>query len=198
MPASSQNCSWIQARIEAYVDGELHGDELSAVEGHLAACDSCSRELDLARSLVNELRALPALECPETVAEEAAARAGAYPGQRESTNKWFDRLRGRLGGISVLVPRPAMAAVIVVIVAATVFVLTQHEQSPLKIGQNGSELTEKDVELAKLDVQLAFAYLGKYSRRTGEIIRKDIIAERVMKPVGKTIVDPIYPFPRDE
>jgi hypothetical protein len=59
-------------------------------------------------------------------------------------------------------------------------------------------LTEKEAELAKLDVMLAFAYLGKYSRRTGEIITKDVIGERVMKPVGKSVVDPMYPFPREQ
>jgi hypothetical protein len=96
-------------------------------------------------------------------------------------------------------PRPAMAAMVLIIVAATVFVLSQHEQSPFNHDEPEAPfLTEKDAELAKLDVMLAFAYVGKYSRKTGEIIKKDVIEERVMKPVEKSVVAPIYPFPREK
>ena len=195
MRASGENCSWTQDRIDAHVDGELHGDELGAFEDHVEGCETCRRELALARSLVSELRALPSLECPDRVVDEAAARAGADTTGIART--WRDRLRDRLAAKPVFVPRPAMAAVLVVIVAATVFVLLQHEQSPFN-GDVTVALTEQEAELAKLDVMLAFAYLGKYSRRTGEIISKDVIGERVMKPVGKSIVDPMYPFPREQ
>jgi anti-sigma factor RsiW len=182
--------------LEAYVDGELHVNESSAVEAHVAACEACSRELDLARSLVDQLRALPELRCPEGVAEKAAARSGAGADEAGRARAWLDRLRERLGGFSVPVPRPAMAAVVLVIVAATVFVLTQHEQSPFRhAAKKPKAPTEQDAELAKLEVMLAFAYLDKYSRRTGEIIEKDVFSERVMEPVGKSVVEPFYPFP---
>ena len=49
--------------------------------------------------------------------------------------------------------------------------------------------------LAKLDAMLAFAYLGKYGRRTVEIVREDVITNRVVRPLGKTIVEPMNPFP---
>jgi len=193
MKASGENCSWTRDRIDSYVDGELRGEELVEFESHVEGCDSCRAELDLATSLVSELRALPAIACPQRVVDEAATRAGATRTDRS----WLDRLREFLAARPVLVPKPAMAAVLIVIVAAAVFVLSQHEQSPF-VDNDRVELTERDAELAKLDVMLAFAYLGKYSRLTGEIVTKDVIGERVMKPVGKTVVDPMYPFPREQ
>ena len=196
MRASGENCSWTRDHIDPYVDGELGGQELRAFEDHVEGCLTCRRDLELARSLVSELRALPALECPDSVVDEAAARAGVETTGIART--WRDRLGDLWAARPVLVPRPAMAAVLVVIVAATVFVLLQHEQSPLNGPQDPVALTEQEAELAKLDVMLAFAYVGKYSRRTSEIISKDVIGERVMKPVGKSIVDPMYPFPREQ
>jgi hypothetical protein len=190
MPASSDKCSWFLDRIELYVDGELAGDELASFEGHAGSCAACREELSLATAVVGKLRALPLQRCPEHVVEEAAARAG-------DEEPLIRRLLGWLGGRGDHALRPAMAVMVVVIVAATVFVMSRHEQSPFN-GNGDVEYTEQEIELAKIDAQLAFAYLGRYSRRTGEIIKKEVIQDRVMKPLGKTIVDPMYPFPRDE
>jgi hypothetical protein len=195
MPDTGDNCPWTQERIELYVDGELEGADLEKFDRHVDSCKTCSEELSLARTVANELRSLPALSCPDRVVEKAAARVGAET--VETSRAWIDRLRGWFGGHFAWAPRPAMAVMLVVIVAATVFVLSQHEQSPFS-DRNEPSFTEKELELAKLDVQLAFAYLGKYSQRTGEIVRQDVITDRVVKPLGKTVVDPMYPFPRDE
>lgn len=195
MPASGQNCRWVQDRMDSYVDGELHGSELSEFEQHADACGSCRSDLALARSVADGLRALPALQCPPRVVDEAAARVEPAP----KADSLMDRLTGWFAGKTAYLPRPAMAAVVVVIVAAVVFVLLQQERFPFE-DREGPQLavTEQEAELAKLDVMLAFAYLGKYSRKTGDIISNEVIGERVLKPVGKTVVDPIYPFPREE
>jgi predicted anti-sigma-YlaC factor YlaD len=195
MPASGDNCSWTLDRLDAFVDGELEGEERVSFESHLEECDSCRSELARARLLVSELRALPEFQCPPQV----IARAETAVSRRPPRVSAVERIRGWLGGISIPMPRPAMAAMVLIIVAATVFVLSQHEQSPFNHDEPEAPfLTEKDAELAKLDVMLAFAYVGKYSRKTGEIIKKDVIEERVMKPVEKSVVAPIYPFPREK
>ncbi|MFN8652546.1 MAG: zf-HC2 domain-containing protein [Gemmatimonadales bacterium] len=36
-------CSEVLALLSAYLDGELQGEELAAVEAHAAACDNCGR-----------------------------------------------------------------------------------------------------------------------------------------------------------
>lgn len=193
MPVSEMNCEWVLDRIEPFVDGELMKGELESFEAHTASCQACREEIALARSLAAELRSLPALECPSSVVDEAAAKAGA-------SQRFGSRLRDWFGALSVPVPKPAMAVMIVIIVAVTAFVLSQHDQSTSKgrVAVADGTPTEQEVELARLDVMLAFAYVGKYSRRTGEIIKKDVIGDRVMKSVGKTVAGQIYPFPRDK
>lgn len=199
MPVNSDSCSWTQERIELYVDGELAGADREEFERHVGKCQKCREELTLAEAVVSELRSLPQLDCPEGAVEKAAAVVGTETSGPEGT--WLDRLRRLAGGRVARAPRPAMAAMLVVIFAAAVFVLSRHEQSPLN-GSNRKEtaetVTEKEVELAKLDVMIAFAYIGKYSKRTGQIVKQDVIADRVVKPLGKTVVEPMYPFPRDE
>ena len=45
--------------LSSYIDGEVEPAELREVEEHLAACDSCRRELDTLRFTVSLLRELP-------------------------------------------------------------------------------------------------------------------------------------------
>jgi anti-sigma factor RsiW len=186
MPASGDICSWTRDRVDSYLDGELRGDELQAFEDHVRSCPSCRSELALARSTLEELRALPVLECPQRVVEQVAERAGAGL----SAGLWE-----RLAAVRPFVPKPAMAAVVMVIVAATAYVLLLHEQPMTPSPPKSPALSEKDAEVAKAEVMLAFAYVGKYSRRTGEIIRKEVIEDRVIEPVGKTMVEPVYSLP---
>jgi hypothetical protein len=190
MPAAEDRCLWTLDRIDPYLEGDLATEEIAKFEGHLAGCHDCREELALAQAVLRELRALPALECPPRIAEDAAAAFGTN--NRESLVR---RLIGWFGGRNVFVPRPAMAVMVLVIAAVSVFVLSQHQQSPFN---RGPEYTEEELELAKLDAMLAFAYLGKFSRRTGEILKNDVINDRVIKPLGKTVSEPIYPFPRHE
>ncbi len=190
MTAAEDRCLWTLDRIDPYLDGDLDREEIAKVESHLADCQDCREELALARAVAQELRTLPALECPPRVVEQAAAALGT-----DNRDSIVHRLLGWFGGRNVFVLRPAMAVMVLVVAAVSVFVLSQHEQSPFS---SGPEYTEQELELAKLDAMLAFAYLGKFSRRTGEIIKNDVINDRVIKPLGKTVSEPIYPFPRHD
>jgi anti-sigma factor RsiW len=212
MPDSGDTCSWILERIEPYVDGELSGAELESFEVHVESCETCRRELTRARMLTAELRALPRLRCPDRVVERAAARiaesgtgetGGREAAAETTTPAWFDRLRERFGGRSVPVLQPVAAAVLVVIVAA-LFVLFQGEQDPYRgTGELPAEIaaldiSEEELELAKLDVMLAFAYVNKYNRRTAEIITQEGISDRVLETLERSVIDHAIPFPLDE
>jgi anti-sigma factor RsiW len=195
MTAAEDRCLWTLDRIDPYIDGDLATEEVAEIERHLADCPECRQELALARAVTSELRSLPELECPQRVVDNAAARV-------ESVDSGFTvrKLLDWFGGRGVPRLRPAMAVMVLVIAAASVFVLSRHEQSPFNPDARDAavELTDEEIELAKVDAMLAFAYLGRYSRRTGEIIKKDVLEERVIKPIGRTIAEPIYPFPRHE
>lgn len=59
-------CTQVLRRIEAYFDGELPPDERVGMEEHLRSCPSCSRELQLLRSLSSLVRGVevPAVSAP--------------------------------------------------------------------------------------------------------------------------------------
>lgn len=200
----SENCSWTQERIEAYVDGGLHGAVLERFELHIASCESCRSELSLAEAVAAELRALPQKICPERVVEEAAARAGAgAAGEDEAgtAGTWLERLRKRFGGRLVPLPKPAAALVLVLITAAAVLVLSRHERPKLTraVGPPAvTSVTEKELELAKLDVMLAFAYVEKYSKRSGEIVKKEIQDIGAAEAIGRKVFESMYPFPLND
>ena len=146
------------------MDGDLAAEEIAKVAGHLADCPDCREELALARAVAQELRTLPALECPPRVVEDAAARLGTV-----GRKTLVQRLLDWIGGRNVFTLRPAMAVMVLVIAAVSVFVLSQHEQSPFS---RAPEYTDQELELAKLDAMLAFAYLGhdvrqQYTRGAG-------------------------------
>lgn len=57
--------------ISAYLDGELHGSELSQLLDHLAGCGRCSADLEQMQRVRTAVRSLPILELPEGIVAEA-------------------------------------------------------------------------------------------------------------------------------
>ncbi|MDO8665299.1 MAG: anti-sigma factor [Gemmatimonadales bacterium] len=48
----------LNQELSAYLDGELHGDELAVVEAHLAECEECRTTLESLRGLVRRAQTL--------------------------------------------------------------------------------------------------------------------------------------------
>lgn len=61
--------------ISSYLDGELHGAELSRLHQHLAACGKCSAELERIHQVRSAVRSLPVLELPPGLVPEADTEA---------------------------------------------------------------------------------------------------------------------------
>lgn len=57
--------------LSAYLDGELHGTELSGLLEHLSGCGKCSAELNDIQQVRAAVRSLPVLELPEGIVPEA-------------------------------------------------------------------------------------------------------------------------------
>lgn len=57
--------------ISAYLDGELKGDELATLVGHLGECGRCSAELQQLQQVRTAVRSLPVLELPRSLVPEA-------------------------------------------------------------------------------------------------------------------------------
>lgn len=60
-----KTCDDVRGRLEEYFDGELRGDEASAVEAHVGACSACAEDLTGLRRLEDVLKGVPAGARPD-------------------------------------------------------------------------------------------------------------------------------------
>jgi anti-sigma factor RsiW len=175
------NCGWALEQIEAFLDDELSTGELKRFQQHVDHCDTCARELAFATRVVGELRALPQHTAPESVMDTAAAPDPAIGGSFLARfARVAERIRASLGETWSTARRPAMATMIVLVLAAGVLVVTEHERQP--------RVSQAEIEEATQETLLAFAYVGKYSRMTGHIVRDEMIDE-VVEPVKRVMIE---------
>ena len=181
----SINCEWVQDRIDLYLDGEAGPDETVALEQHAAACTDCAAEIAFARLLTSELRSLPAHTAPAGIVEraEAAARAAAASSSPSLGERVAAFLGGRLARHFDTMMRPAMAAMVLVVVAVGVFVISQRARVPTE--HNG--YTEAEVAAAAQQARVAFAYVGHYAQRPVQVLRRDVMAERVVPRIERAM-----------
>jgi anti-sigma factor RsiW len=105
----------------ALLDGELRGDERALVEGHLAGCPECARELERLARMLGMLHALPAARAPLGFVDRVLEAARPAP--------WYARLGRRvLQPWRVKLPLQAAALVVVALGAVYVYQKTPELQ----------------------------------------------------------------------
>lgn len=67
-------CGQHREKFSEYLDGELGERERAALEGHLAECAPCRRELDMLRRTVRAVAGLPAPAAPSGFADQVVRR----------------------------------------------------------------------------------------------------------------------------
>lgn len=87
--------------LSAYLDGELSADEGAALEGHLAGCGPCRRELESLSRLKGMAAAAPRRQLPPAVLAELEARLRDRP--------WWRRIPSWMRAPSVWMPAGASA-----------------------------------------------------------------------------------------
>jgi len=111
------NCKDTHKLIHSYLDGDLDGAARSALDGHVATCAACAKEVAAYREIDGMLGVLERAEAPASLSDGVIARLRA--GGRIRT----EPVRAR-GGILAKIPgrwRIPAAAVAVVFIAAIVF-----------------------------------------------------------------------------
>jgi anti-sigma factor RsiW len=98
-------------QISAYLDGELHGPELTQLMDHLSRCGKCTAELEQMQIVRSAVRSLPVLELPEGLVSEADRVVVPLP-----------RRKGMWAGV-------AAAAVVAAIALAAIVTPPQDEVS---------------------------------------------------------------------
>lgn len=105
--------------LAGYVDGTLTEKERAAVDSHLATCQTCREELDLAAKSISALSALPDEPVPFGSTRRVVAEA-SRPARRRERTPWTTRLQWA-GGL-------AAAAALVTVVALNLSHVTRTSQ----------------------------------------------------------------------
>lgn len=191
-------CEWVAAHVDAFLEEELDTVDRHRLEAHTRACADCRAELEFARQLVSELRALPQLDCPDHVVSAAERAISTRP-----RGAW-ERLRAAVDAHLAGLMRPAMAVIVIMVVAVGVFVLVHHDRAVNghsrvagSADTNATQVTlenvsEEELQMAARDAMIAFAYVNKYTRRTGQIVKAEVggrVAGSVRKAMAKAIVE---------
>ncbi|HEX7070876.1 MAG TPA: hypothetical protein VF190_08725 [Rhodothermales bacterium] len=167
------NSEWAQDRIEAYVDGDLNRDERRTFESVLRADPALTESVRQARRIRTALHAMLTPECPAEVTEAIVRRVRSDGAAKRSVISLFPDWSTSW--------RPAL--VVTAALAVSLLVWRPWQQPPPPPEQYAAE----DVELALQEVKWTLAYLNDIGSRTGETIRDEVIAERVVDPIERSL-----------
>lgn len=107
------NCTKVNERLDAYVDGTLERPESAELEEHLAACESCKQRMEGLRRILDMASGLPRSVEPAT---------DLWPGIAARLDRPGTVVRGRFGrGVR---PWVAVAAMLVLSVTAVLIAYT--------------------------------------------------------------------------
>lgn len=96
-----EKCEDIQKQMSFYLDGELHADEFTAFEAHLAGCPSCSQDLIHERDFVGIVRGARPLH---TASDDLRRRVeGLLESAQPTTSSWRGQRRALAIAACVLI-----------------------------------------------------------------------------------------------
>lgn len=174
-PSNPSFRDWMDAHVEAYLDGDLAVDERADFEHGLAAGSDWEAELFLAGQIRDGLRALPRPACPPRVTEAVLAQV-----RREVHATWKDQFRNRLQQQLGALWQPALAMTVLLLLVVSAALIGRPAQPQ-------DTFAEAQVQQALVEVQWALGYLSEVSRETGKVVRDEVIADRVVSPVQQAL-----------
>jgi anti-sigma factor RsiW len=112
-------CHDAREQLSDLLDGALNSGERALLEGHLAGCMDCRRELERLRATVSLLRRVEPARAPVGFVERVMARTHKLP--------WYRRLAGSIF-LPLSIKLPAQAAAMALIAVLAVFLLQRQPQ----------------------------------------------------------------------
>jgi len=154
-------CGAFLDRLDAWLAGEFDGDHMQA---HHDSCESCRREMRLAREIGAIATALPELRGPDIRVPTAQ--------ELRPAQSVLARLRGTWLQPLVLVPAFAL-------VLAAVLVVQLREPRATAIDPDiviidGVEYTREEIQKAAADLELALRYIDKYGNYPAQVISAEL------------------------
>lgn len=177
-------CNEFEKIIIDYIDGKLENSLKIEADKHVADCSECHTLLIQEKNIQHTLKNLPQYECPGKVIENVfqkirEQKSPVFPVIKRIT--WFNQKRSL---------KIAIAAVAVTVLLIFTFL------NPVNKNQNidNVQYSEKEIEQAKKDIELALAYLNHYTQKTQLILEKQVFSQPIIKPVKSSVKKAFKPL----
>ena len=192
------NCDEAQELITALVDRELRDPERSSLEAHLAECARCrlAREEELALKQAIQ-RAGQSILAPEGLRDRILSNPNSFPEKRRSARNWRDYVWPTTPML-----RPALAIVILLVLALPTFYLFKQTGEPIAFAALHTydlflrgELPVHRVENPKeIEAQLTSAVGGRFHPMGYDLTAMNLqpVAGLVREIQGRKILVAIY------
>lgn len=187
---SSQH-EWMDARVEAYIDGDLPSDEEARFERILDEHPRWSTQVHYARRIRDELHHLPHPTCPpqvtDAVLSQTRQRANGQPAQTENWWNWFWReldIEMQTGW------KPALAFATLLLVVVTSSLLTDPQSSAGLIDHPTpapQQYSAAEIQQAETKAKWAIAYIAQVSKTTGSTVERAVLEENVAAPMRRAL-----------
>lgn len=172
--------AWMDAHVEAYLDGTLPPGDRARFEHHLLAAPAWEADVLLAGQIREGLRALPQPPCPADVTRTVLRQA-----RREARAGAWARLRARLEGHPRWRPVLAMAVLVLLVVGAA-WVGRLPDPPP----------TRAAVARSLEEVKWTLAFLSDVGRHTGRAVRREGLDAALLAPMQQALRPPSPAPPR--
>ncbi len=168
--------SWAGERVEAYLDDLLTSEERRRFEEELDHSFKLREELEMARQVCDQIRALPMRRCPDRVTELVLQSI-----QKEVSVSWrwwhWPALSGWFH------PRPSLAVLAAVCTVTLILVYQPYRTSePIT-----PHPTAREVRVAERQIEITLAYLAHVGAKTGAAVQAEVYKTAVVVPIQETV-----------
>lgn len=172
---------WMDARVEAYVDGALSPDEETIFEARLQAAPRWKQAVRRARRVRSGLRGLPQPVCPPEVTQ-AALREACASDAPPRNDRAARPLAPRRASDTQRARQASLALVFLLLLAAGGALLGRPAPTDAP-----SSFTHAEVQQATAQAEWTLAFLAHVARQTGTTVQEDVLEARVAAPVQEAV-----------
>ena len=156
----SDRDTWVNNRLEAYLDNQLPMEEAQEIEKWLEKDDRWHEELTLALHIRDGLRNLKTPACPPQVSDAVINHA-----RRDLLQNYIHRGRRLLQGW-LLHWKPIIATVTILVIASVAFFRIETDSEV-----SSEEISQVEVTQALDEVKWTLGYVSKTGRLTGDSVQ---------------------------
>lgn len=190
----------MDARVEAYVDGDLPPPERATFEQVLDESPHWQAQVRHARRIRDELHTFATPSCPPQVTDAVLTETRRRANGASSTDAsmgWWTWLWRELDIELQAGWKPALAFATLLLIIVTSSLLTDPQQSAGLVQQQSGgaqHYTSAEIQQAETKAKWAIAYIAQVSQKTGSTVEETVLEENVARPMRRAL----RPFAKDD